>query len=302
MARPWYPHYTADYERKTSHLTMLEDGAYRRMLDHYYATCKPLPLGAEHLYRICRAFADEERCAIDKVLKAFFVRKRDGYHNERADEEIAKTDGIVEKRRKAALSRYAKAPANAVQMDTQSQSQSQSQSQKEEDTPSLRSGVAHPRKAKTSIPDNFPDDDARRRAQEVWSKKGRPDLVASVLDEMTAFRDHHISNGKTSADWAASWRTWVKNAPGFTPQQRTYGNGTGRKESRIDATIRGIGKFIGEDSEAPRSDPARAAQPPTPISAHRSLPAPGDRTKDHEAAAGEPAWATRNNLPVTGTG
>ena len=40
----YYPHHIGDYSKDTSHLTMLEDAAYRRMLDVYYATEKPLPL------------------------------------------------------------------------------------------------------------------------------------------------------------------------------------------------------------------------------------------------------------------
>jgi hypothetical protein len=76
---------------------------------------------------------------------------------------------------------------------------------------------------KTSIPPNFPDDEARRRAQETWARKGRLDLAASVIDEIEKFRDHHLATGKVSADWAASWRTWIKNAPRFTPEERTNG-------------------------------------------------------------------------------
>jgi uncharacterized protein YdaU (DUF1376 family) len=238
MARPWYAHYTADYERKTSHLTMLEDGAYRRMLDHYYATGIALPLNADHLYRICRAFSDEERNAIDSVLKQYFVRKRDGYHNNRADEEIAEAEkriknkteagraGGIAARGKSGRKRIADVIADELQENTHSQSHTHTQKKKEE-TRSLRE--RSPRKSKTAIPDNFPDDDARRRAQEVWSKKGRPDLAASVLDEIQAFRDHHLATGKTSGDWPASWRTWVKNAPKFTPQERA--NGHARRES-----------------------------------------------------------------------
>jgi len=89
MGRPWYAHFPADYERKTSHLTMLEDGAYRRLLDHYYSTGMALLLDRAKLCRICRAFSEEEIAAIGRVLDEFFTEKRDGYHNHRADEEIA---------------------------------------------------------------------------------------------------------------------------------------------------------------------------------------------------------------------
>jgi hypothetical protein len=76
---------------------------------------------------------------------------------------------------------------------------------------------------KTSLPDNFPDDEARRRAQQAWTKLGRVDLVHSVEAEMAAFRDHHLSHATRSADWPASWRTWVKNTPQFTRKERANG-------------------------------------------------------------------------------
>jgi len=41
-------------------------------------------------------------------------------------------------------------------------------------------------------------------------------------DELEHFADYHRANAKTSADWQASWRTWVKNARKWEP--RNAGN------------------------------------------------------------------------------
>jgi uncharacterized protein YdaU (DUF1376 family) len=91
----YYNFHIGDYLRDTVHLTVLEDGCYRRMLDLYYASEKPLPLNIDGLYRLVRAKTDDERKAIDTVLEEFFQRRKDGWHNKRADEEIerAKEDG-----------------------------------------------------------------------------------------------------------------------------------------------------------------------------------------------------------------
>jgi len=109
MVNAWVSWYYGDYMRDTGHLSLVEDGAYRRLLDHYYATRKPLPAIAEQLQRICRAVADEEKEAVLIVVQQFFILEADGYHNRRADEEIAKALEISGKRRAAAKKRHASA-------------------------------------------------------------------------------------------------------------------------------------------------------------------------------------------------
>lgn len=86
----YYPHHIGDYLRDTSHLTTLEDGTYRRMLDVYYASEKPLPLDFDWLCRLVRAREILEREAVNAVLQQFFEKHEDGWHNKRADEEIRK--------------------------------------------------------------------------------------------------------------------------------------------------------------------------------------------------------------------
>lgn len=86
----YYPHHIGDYITATAHLTMIEDGAYRRLLDLYYSTEKPLPLERKALYRLARARAREEQEAINIVLEEFFELGDDGWTHSRCDEEIAK--------------------------------------------------------------------------------------------------------------------------------------------------------------------------------------------------------------------
>jgi uncharacterized protein YdaU (DUF1376 family) len=90
MINAWYPHYPGDYGRDTADLTLTQHGAYRLLLDHYYSTGMPLPPDLPKLYRICRAFDEEERKAVDLVVSKFFQLEADGYHNSRADRELVK--------------------------------------------------------------------------------------------------------------------------------------------------------------------------------------------------------------------
>ncbi len=81
--------YIEAFEGATVDLSMLEDGAYNRLLRHYYRTEQSLPLNSDRLARICKAITLEERAAVEAVLDRFFIRQPDGWHNERADHEVA---------------------------------------------------------------------------------------------------------------------------------------------------------------------------------------------------------------------
>lgn len=104
---PWYAHSIDSYERHTAHLTMLQHGAYRLMMDHYYKLAAPLPAKLDQLHRVCRAVADEERAAVSAVLAEYFVLEDDGWHNERADAELARMADLSEKRRDSAKKSHA---------------------------------------------------------------------------------------------------------------------------------------------------------------------------------------------------
>jgi uncharacterized protein YdaU (DUF1376 family) len=81
-----YPHHLGDYAKDTLALSMLEHGAYRLLIDAYYASEQAIP--AEDVYGIARATSASERKAVDKVLKKFELR--DGrYYHKRIEEEIA---------------------------------------------------------------------------------------------------------------------------------------------------------------------------------------------------------------------
>lgn len=97
----WYKLYIGDYRRKTAHLSLSEHGAYKILLDHYYATGEPLPHDVTALCRIVSAQTDEERQAVSRVAEEFFPPNGDGRrHNKRADEELSQYAETVEHNRR----------------------------------------------------------------------------------------------------------------------------------------------------------------------------------------------------------
>ncbi|WP_368641744.1 DUF1376 domain-containing protein [Castellaniella ginsengisoli] len=95
----YYPHHIGDYITATAHLSMLEHGAYRTLLDLYYSTEKPLPAERKAVYRLARARAPEEQEAVDIILDEFFDEASDGWRHARCDEEIEKARVAVERSR-----------------------------------------------------------------------------------------------------------------------------------------------------------------------------------------------------------
>ena len=85
----YYRRYIGAYVKRTTRLSMRDHGAYCLMLDFYYAEEQPLPLELEDIYDICRARTPDDRKSADKVLRLFFQRRDDSYHNQRADDELA---------------------------------------------------------------------------------------------------------------------------------------------------------------------------------------------------------------------
>lgn len=85
----YYEFHIGDYLKNTAHLSMLEDSAYRRLIDAYYTREAPLPIERRACHKLCRASSKDEREAVDYVLDEFFTQHDDGWHNDRCDEEIA---------------------------------------------------------------------------------------------------------------------------------------------------------------------------------------------------------------------
>lgn len=90
----FYKHWLGDYARDTADLSLMEHGAYRVMLDHYYTCRGDMPADLMKLERVCKARSSVERGAVQEIANRFFPINGDGRrHNKRADEEIERYKG-----------------------------------------------------------------------------------------------------------------------------------------------------------------------------------------------------------------
>jgi uncharacterized protein YdaU (DUF1376 family) len=110
----YYERHLGDYIRDTVSLTMLQDGAYTRLLDQLYQSETPLPLDRKLLYRVARAATAAERKAVDYMLEAFFTCGDAGFTQKRAMEEIAHVREKLARGKRNADSRWSKQRVQAL--------------------------------------------------------------------------------------------------------------------------------------------------------------------------------------------
>ncbi len=94
-----YSHHIGDYRRDTMHLTLLEHGVYRALLDMYYLSEKPIPTETQVVYRGLCARTQEEQQTVENILHEFFFCTANGWIHKRCDKEIAQYLNRVEHNR-----------------------------------------------------------------------------------------------------------------------------------------------------------------------------------------------------------
>ena len=81
----YYQHHIGDYRKDTSHLSLIEHGIYRQLIDLYYITEKPLD---KKSIRLIGARTDQEIAMAELILNEFFEKKGTKYYHRRCDDEI----------------------------------------------------------------------------------------------------------------------------------------------------------------------------------------------------------------------
>lgn len=109
----YFEKHIGDWIRDTVSLTMLEDGAYNRLIDQYYQTERALPIDKKLVYRLARANSSAERKAVDFVVENFFDKTEDGYVQKRAEVELTRYSEKRVKAQASANARWNRSDGNA---------------------------------------------------------------------------------------------------------------------------------------------------------------------------------------------
>ena len=203
----YYQFNIGDYRRKTMHLSVLEHGVYRVLLDSYYLNEKPLPSDHAKLMRTHSIRTANEKAALQNVLDDFFSLTDDGYVHHVCDDEIKK---YREKSEKASASAKARWGKNANAMRTHSEGNANHKPITNNHKPIINTNKARPKDA----------------AQVEEYAAG----IDFIVDGQ-AFIDHYEANGwmrgkNKVKDWKACVRTWKRN--------RSTGSANGVQRTNFD--------------------------------------------------------------------
>jgi uncharacterized protein YdaU (DUF1376 family) len=241
----YYKHHIGDYRRDTGHLSLLEHGAYRQLLDLYYVDEKPIPNETDWVMRRLSAKTQVEKDAVLAVLSDFFTQNEAGWSHKRCDSEILAYEEKADQNQKnGKLGGRPKKKAEINPEITQSVSNA-NPTQSENNLnhkpltinhkpltkePFRESGAKAPRAAR-KCPDDFLVTDAMK----TWAAAECPN--ADIHAETLKFRDYTFSTVRT--DWAGTWRNWLRKSQESKP---FYGKSLGHvnKQEALEASNRAV--------------------------------------------------------------
>lgn len=189
----YYQHNIGDYARDTGHLTILEHGIYRLLLDWCYLNEKPIT--TEQAIRVGRGNPVETQ----SVISEFFSLSDDGWVHKRVAQEVADYHKkAVKNRVNGAKGGRPKPNNNPVGSQTDAKHNPNQEPLTINQEPIKKTARG------TRLPENF-----------------EPDFVFGVdagiqntLEEAAKFRDYWNSQpGQKGVklDWDATWRNWCRN-------------------------------------------------------------------------------------------
>lgn len=212
----YYKFNVGDYRRDTSHLTLLEHGAYRQLLDTYYLNEAPIKNDEQAIMRThCARNADEMQ-AIKNVLKDFFELIDGHWHHRGCEKVLGEIYAKSGKARSSALKRWHKnqevTQSNANALQTQSDGNATTMLPINPLTHNSRE-QQHPKPSeKRSKGTRLSKDWQPTEKMVEFCRAERPDL--NPIEVSDRFRDYWIAQAGSKGvklDWDATWRNWVRN-------------------------------------------------------------------------------------------
>jgi uncharacterized protein YdaU (DUF1376 family) len=214
----WYPWYLDLYDADAGHLTCLEDGAYRRLIDRYMRTRKPLPDDNAYLARVVGLTPDEWADIAPKI-KPFFQAKNGKLHHKRCnlvlDDQDKRAKTLTERAKKGGIARQLKSRNNSAYGSQQAEPQADDKQATSNQQGKLESATATKTATKTEeensaaesvslprAPATLPPEDAALRSAPGLEEKLR------ALDAIFPGAGANITNLSRFSDWELWGYDW----------------------------------------------------------------------------------------------
>ena len=214
----YYTFNIADYRKDTGHLSTLEHGIYRQLLDWYYLEEVPIPKETQTVIRRLRLGSDSDIQSLQNVLNDFFILQDDGYHQLRCDDQIEKyhDKAEVNKVNGKLGGRPKKTQSVILAKPTQSET-------KGDETLTIN----HKPRTINQEPviDAAPKGSAKAKRLSgdwvlpkewgLWTVDNMKWDAATVRFEADKFKDFWMAKAgrdAAKADWYATWRNWCRNS------------------------------------------------------------------------------------------
>jgi uncharacterized protein YdaU (DUF1376 family) len=194
----FYQFHIGDYKSHTSHLTPMEDLAFRRLLDFYYLHEHPI----KHRDIARQIGLKDFEQDVLTVLEEFFLSTDAGFVNPRADKEIAKYREFSEAGKRGAAKRWgsngeANSPPNATPIATNNHKPIT---------------INHKPKVESTRGSRLSPDFCLTEEWKDFCQQDRPDLNPSKVFD--TFKDYWVAKAGQQGvklDWFATWRNWVRS-------------------------------------------------------------------------------------------
>jgi uncharacterized protein YdaU (DUF1376 family) len=199
----YYKFNIADYRKDTGHLSTIEHGIYRQLIDWYYLDEQPIPEETQMVIRRLRLGSDEVMF-LQNVLSDFFVLGKKGYEHKRIEVEIKDYHEQVEKNKNNG--KLGGRPKKTQSVISGLPDESQNNPNQEPLT------INHKPIEKNKRGSRLPQDWFLTKSMGDWATQERPDLDVRQIAEQ--FKDYWVAQAGQKGvklDWDATWRNWVRN-------------------------------------------------------------------------------------------
>ena len=248
----YYKFNIADYRKDTGHLSTIEHGIYRQLIDWYYLDEQPIPEETQVVIRRLRLGSEEVKF-LQNVLSDFFVLGKTGYTHKRIEVEIKDYSEQVEKNKNNG--KLGGRPKKTQVVISGLPDESQNNPNHKPLTTNHKPIEKNKRGSRLSQALFLPNE------WREFCKQTRPELnPAKTFDQ---FRDYWIAQAGQKGvklDWDATWRNWIRNTKAVKPNPYDVGRLTVARSNEPDPALLKIAEDAKKAAPIPLETLARMAQ------------------------------------------